>query len=980
MTVSGRIVYDSAGRPLWIGQPIFSTEPATTFVFQDTPLNRTTIQHDALDRPTSISVPWDEAVAGGAATTTIEYGLHQAQSGVLKHGTTVTEDYGPPGARTITLRDSDGEVAEVQQFNQLAGQQGLSMLVTSYVTNPMNELTRVTDAKGNVTSALYDALGRTREMTSPDSGRTVFTYYPNGQLKTKETAQLRAKGQKINYVYDRNRLIVIDYPDPATDVTFTYGTLMEQSHTLANIAGRVKSEVSEAGSRVFAYDELGNVATENKTFSHKVDTTKPDYTYTVRYKHDSFGRLLETRFPGADKEVVSYAYDQGGNLQSVYGQKLGFTPAQLNEPPHSTYLTHRGYDEFGKVTREISGNLTRTRNYYQEKSHRLAVRETTFQDDAHRSDPSPRTLEYTFYQYNGHGDLVAINKAAGPHDSGASVGVTPVLYNFEYDYLHQLTHATGESPSSTTQRSRFVLDQQYDEIGNIMLKDQSSFSETQNQSGAWVSTPVPNQTYRNTYTYGGAQPHAPSRIATQGGLTIDYQYDASGNHTQRTSVAGTRNATWTDDDKLRSMKRAADSYDLIRNYYDGQGNKAIAVHPGATSTEEVAFHRGDLTIRVNGDNQYVTKHIYAGGERLASKMDAAWFTSSPIQYYVSDHLGSAHYTLDGHQNLLSHTEFFPSGELWIDQLNQNYTQTPRWSFTGKEWDADTGLYDFGARQYDPRVGQWLSPDPILASYMQGGPNGGVYYPINLGLYSYVANNPVKYVDGNGEFFWAPLAICAAVGFVAGYGIASLNPESSIKSRLLAGSVGAFTGVLAGIPGAFGLGLTAAESFAYATAFVAPAGWAASAATHPEMWGMSNSEFATSLGTAMLTGGVANRLGAPLQKAVGDQVWRNAFANSKPDPVNAFLGATAAERGTAALMGGGVRGVAQGIAAGFSANEAANAAGTGAPVSGTGSSEAAPAVPASGSGRSTPRPSGPGVGGMNPTLKEYFKGTDALSKQ
>src|SRR5690606_17172177 len=77
---------------------------------------------------------------------------------------------------------------------------------------------------------------------------------------------------------------------------------------------------------------------------------------------DSFGRLLETRFPGADKEVVSYAYDQGGNLQSVYGQKLGFTPAQLNEPPHSTYLTHRGYDEFGKVTREISGNLSTSRS------------------------------------------------------------------------------------------------------------------------------------------------------------------------------------------------------------------------------------------------------------------------------------------------------------------------------------------------------------------------------------------------------------------------------------------------------------------------------------------------------------------------------------------------------------------------------------------------------------------------------------------
>src|SRR5690606_3475033 len=116
MIVSGRISYDSAGRPIKIGQPSFSTDPVWTFSFQGTPLNPTTVTYDPLDRPTSISVPWDEAVTGGTATTTIEYGLHQAQSGVLKHGTTVTEDYGPPGARTITLRDSDGEVAEVQQF------------------------------------------------------------------------------------------------------------------------------------------------------------------------------------------------------------------------------------------------------------------------------------------------------------------------------------------------------------------------------------------------------------------------------------------------------------------------------------------------------------------------------------------------------------------------------------------------------------------------------------------------------------------------------------------------------------------------------------------------------------------------------------------------------------------------------------------------------------------------------------------------
>src|SRR5690606_24734097 len=62
MIVSGRISYDSAGRPIKIGQPSFSTDPVWTFSFQGTPLNPTTVTYDPLDRPTSISVPWDEAV------------------------------------------------------------------------------------------------------------------------------------------------------------------------------------------------------------------------------------------------------------------------------------------------------------------------------------------------------------------------------------------------------------------------------------------------------------------------------------------------------------------------------------------------------------------------------------------------------------------------------------------------------------------------------------------------------------------------------------------------------------------------------------------------------------------------------------------------------------------------------------------------------------------------------------------------------
>jgi len=64
-------------------------------------------------------------------------------------------------------------------------------------------------------------------------------------------------------------------------------------------------------------------------------------------------------------------------------------------------------------------------------------------------------------------------------------------------------------------------------------------------------------------------------------------------------------------------------------------------------------------------------------------------------------------------------------------------------------DEDTGLYYFGARYYDARTSVWASVDPILGDYLNGKPNGGIYVPQRISLYSYVLNNPLKFIDPDG---------------------------------------------------------------------------------------------------------------------------------------------------------------------------------------------------------------------------------------
>jgi len=87
--------------------------------------------------------------------------------------------------------------------------------------------------------------------------------------------------------------------------------------------------------------------------------------------------------------------------------------------------------------------------------------------------------------------------------------------------------------------------------------------------------------------------------------------------------------------------------------------------------------------------------------------------------------------------------------------------------TGKEQDSETGLYYFGARYLDSKTGRWISGDPALGDYVPSAPvddeakkrnqslpgMGGVFNYVNLHVYHYAGNNPVKYRDPTGKDFF-----------------------------------------------------------------------------------------------------------------------------------------------------------------------------------------------------------------------------------
>ncbi|PHR42305.1 MAG: hypothetical protein COA32_17600, partial [Fluviicola sp.] len=95
-------------------------------------------------------------------------------------------------------------------------------------------------------------------------------------------------------------------------------------------------------------------------------------------------------------------------------------------------------------------------------------------------------------------------------------------------------------------------------------------------------------------------------------------------------------------------------------------------------------------------------------------------------------------------DVISYTDYMPFG---MEIESRSETSDFDFGFNGMykddEMKGEGNSYDFGARMYDPRVGRWLSLDPMARQYP------------HLSPYNFVANNPIIFTDANGEVILDP---------------------------------------------------------------------------------------------------------------------------------------------------------------------------------------------------------------------------------
>ena len=256
--------------------------------------------------------------------------------------------------------------------------------------------------------------------------------------------------------------------------------------------------------------------------------------------------------------------------------------------------------------------------------------------------------------------------------------------------------------------------------------------------------------------------------AIAGGQNMSPQYDANGNLTND----GVHTYQYNYNNRLVGVdngQTATYKYDALnRRIQKTVGNSTIRY-----------FYCGDQAIEErNGSNSVLATYLFGVSVDDVLQMKRGGLT----YYYHKNHLGSVVALSDGNGNLVERYEYDPYGQPFFFDANDNVLSQSAVGnnvlFTGRDYDAETGLYYYRARTLHPGLGRFMQHDPLM--YVDG-----------MNLYAYVGNAPSKYIDSYGLWeIWNPkitgidpLKHYANVGSYAGKMQSKLN---QLIPKLLAG--------------------------------------------------------------------------------------------------------------------------------------------------------------------------------------------------
>jgi RHS repeat-associated protein len=776
-----RSAYDTYGNVVCVRDPNGNVD---TYAYDATGVFRTTTLN-ALGQPTSIAhygvqgVPRDGEPFGAVktitdangATTTYHYdGLGRVLREIAPNGQFVSTSYvyvfgsasGGVGTQRVERTTSDGRF-EVRYFDgfertflekRRGGPSGrLFATKTTFDTSGRiaSKCLPYIEAAGSPacplsTTFTYDTSDRPVQVANPD-GTVVRACYddvtgagatldPNGHLR-RQVRSVSGQVTRVDEYQETYGACTTAVGTPYATTSYEYD-VMSRLHSVTDAGGAV-TEVS--------YDTLGR----------RIALADPNLG-TFYYGYDAAGNVLWER--DARGSVVSYQYDQlnrrrykdyptGADVAYTYDDPtIPFSVGRLSTMTDGTGVTRYTYDVLGRsssVTRSIAGTSYATGAAYDTAGRVQSV-----------SYPDGSSVGYT---YDPDGLLKTVSGGGVTYASFEGYDALGQVGSIQYGNQVTTTYSYWEAASRlrrirTTRSDGAVLDDvsyAYDDVGNVTgIDDSTDAASTQvlaydgldrletATSTAYGSlqfaySPTGNILQKEgvSYQYSAIQPHRVTSTSDGG----SFSYDANGNMIQD----GQRKLSYDFDNRPLYVKMQGATVSFA---YDGDGTRVRKVSRSAS-----VLYIGKLfeCETPSAGAATCTRNVFAGNLRVAAVR-----SDGQVSYFHGDNLGSTRLVTKENGQVAERIRYRPFGEA----LQDSAAAASRYKFTGQEFDAETGLYFYGARYYDPHLGRFLSPDSVVSDQLD---------PQLLNRYSYVRNNPFKYTDPTGHVL---VTITYVVGTVA----------------------------------------------------------------------------------------------------------------------------------------------------------------------------------------------------------------------
>jgi RHS repeat-associated protein len=598
--------------------------------------------------------------------------------------------------------------------------------VTTYGFGPAGYLNSVTDAAGDQTLIVNDAIGRPTQATQPDLTTIAMSYDPNGNV-----ISVTPPGRPAHaFSYDLADEETL-YTPPDAGVPMSTSTAYNPDKQAALVSRPDGDAITPGYDGATGRLTTLTTAVEQATFGYSPDggqltsISKPAESLTYAYD----GSLLtKVTWSGDVSGVLTRSYDNSFRIQSetVGGMIITYTYDNDDLLTDAGEISIPRDPTTGFVgTGPTLGTLQEASTYdaYGELATYTVAKASTeivYKVDYGVRDQLGRVVDKTeivggqvhsyHYGYDVNGRLVDVfNDGIAPGSTAWSATTSyrvGALVSFEtVEYQSLLNGNSNQQPNISPISWALTHAYAYDPNGNRLIAPSLTSSPAYDAQDRLIS-------YGNCiYGYkrvGSLQ----TKTCPEG--TTTYDYDAFGNLRH----VGLPNGT------------------VIDYVIDGQ-NRRVGKKVNGVMVEGFLYRsQVQPAAWLNGDGTIKAVFVYGLKPNVPEYM-----IKDGLKYrLIADQLGSPRLIVDiSTGTVVERIDYDEFGNL----LSDTAPGTQPFTFAGGRTDLDTGLVRFGARDYAPSIGRWTASDPIR--FDAGDTN----------LFGYVMGNPIMSIDplGLDETFW-----------------------------------------------------------------------------------------------------------------------------------------------------------------------------------------------------------------------------------